>query len=313
MKKNYLILVHINPEQVCRLINRLEDGESKFFVHVDLKSKLEDFEVVKNLANTMIISERENCIWGDFSIVRATLHLLKNAVESGEKGFTILLSGQDYPIKPNNYINQVLNNYKNFNFIDVTTIEKKWSKKMVRNKVEHYHFIHSEKKSDSNSYAPFYHSSLKEQIRNIFHFAKGRMSLKTFKELMRLPKRNPFFKNQYAGSQWWAFNEKTAKILYDYINSNNEALENYYKFSSAPDEIFFQTILMNLIAKGKKIKIKPSQTYVNWERKNCVLPVTFNDKDFDELLNLDQLWARKFDQDYNEKILDLIDSEILKK
>jgi hypothetical protein len=68
---------------------------------------------------------------------------------------------------------------------------------------------------------------------------------------------------------------------------------------------------MNLI--GKEIKIKPSQTYVNWERKNCVLPVTFNDKDFDELLNLDQLWARKFDQDYNEKILDLIDSEILKK
>ena len=41
MKKNYLILSHKNPQQVCRLINRLDDGTSEFFVHVDLKSNLE--------------------------------------------------------------------------------------------------------------------------------------------------------------------------------------------------------------------------------------------------------------------------------
>lgn len=74
---------------------------------------------------------------------------------------------------------------------------------------------------------------------------------------------------------------------------------------------FFQSIIINLAENSKEIKIKPSQTYVNWERKNVALPVIFNDKDLQELSQVDQLWARKFDVDYDEKILDLIDNKLL--
>ncbi len=311
MKKNYLILSHKNPQQVCRLINRLDDGNSQFFVHVDLKSNLEEFEILNSLENTKIIPEREKCIWGDFSIVRATLHLLENSIAHGSKGFTILLSGQDYPIKSNQFINSFLANHIDFNFIEAIPIEEKWRKKMVRDKVEHYHFIHSDRKSDSNSYAPFQHSSPKEKARNIFHLIKGRMSVKTFRKLLTLPKRKPFFKQQFAGSQWWAFNEMTTKIIYDFIKKEYTELEKYYRYTSAPDEIFFQSIIINLAENSKEIKIKPSQTYVNWERKNVALPVIFNDKDLQELSQVDQLWARKFDVDYDEKILDLIDNKLL--
>ena len=123
MKKNYLILSHKNPQQVCRLINRLDDGTSEFFVHVDLKSNLEEFEILNSLKNTKIIPEREKCIWGDFSIVRATLHLLENSIKHGNKGFTILLSGQDYPIKSNQFINSFLANHIDFNFIEVQDLQ----------------------------------------------------------------------------------------------------------------------------------------------------------------------------------------------
>ena len=68
---------------------------------------------------------------------------------------------------------------------------------------------------------------------------------------------------------------------------------------------------MHLAENNREIKIKPSQTYVNWERKNVALPVTFNDKDLQELSQVDQLWARKFDVDYDEKILDLVDENLL--
>ncbi|MCQ4036265.1 beta-1,6-N-acetylglucosaminyltransferase [Kaistella montana] len=311
MKKKYLILSHKNPQQICRLINRLDDGSSQFFVHVDLKSDLKEFEILNSLKNTHIIPERENCIWGDFSIVKATLHLLENSIKSGNEGFTILLSGQDYPIKPNQFINQFLSEHSDFNFIEVVPIEEKWNKKMVRDKVEHYHFIHSEQKSDSNSYAPFHHTSLKEKARNIFHLIKGRMALKTFRELLVLPKRKPFFEKQFAGSQWWAFNEETSKSVHDFINKNIKELEDYYCYTSAADEIFFQSVIMHLAENNGKIKIKPSQTYVNWERKDVVLPVTFDDKDLQELSEAKHLWARKFDIEYNEKILDLIDEKPL--
>ena len=68
---------------------------------------------------------------------------------------------------------------------------------------------------------------------------------------------------------------------------------------------------MHLAENNREIKIKTSQTYVNWERKNVVLPVTFNDKYLQELSQVEHLWARKFDVDYDEKILDLVDENLL--
>ena len=311
MHKNYIILVHKNPHQIRRLIERLDDGYSQFFIHVDLKSRLEDFEILKNCNSTFIIEERINCIWGDFSIVKATLLLLKAVVERGSNGFTILLSGQDYPIASNSKINSFLKENTDYNFIDITSIEKKWSKKIVRDKVEHYHFIHSEQKSDSNSYAPFLHSSYKERIRTIAHLLKGRLPIKTFIKIARLPNRIPYFKKQYAGSQWWAFNEQTTEILYKYIKNNYHELEDYYQYTSTPDEILFQSVIMYLKETDQHIMVKPSLTYVNWTRKNCSLPVTFDINDLQELALTAHLFARKFDLDYNKEILDKIDEKLL--
>jgi len=44
--------------------------------------------------------------------------------------------------------------------------------------------------------------------------------------------------------------------------------------------------------------------------KNCNLPVTFNDADFEELTSLPKhklLFARKFDFNYNKEIINLLD------
>jgi len=76
-----------------------------------------------------------------------------------------------------------------------------------------------------------------------------------------------------------------------------------------PDEIFFHSILMHLKEKNDTLIIKPSITYVNWERKNTPLPVTFIEDDFEELIEASKtkLFARKLDLEIDEKILDLID------
>lgn len=310
MKKNYLLLVHQNPRQVYRLIRALQDGDSRFFVHVDLKSNLQDFEILRDCQNTFIIPERVRCLWGDYSIVQATIHLLKNAATNGYEGFTILLSGQDYPIKSNLEINRFLLENQDYSFMDIVPIEQKWSKKMVGNKIHHYHILHSEKKSDSNSYAPFLSGSIKEKARTILHVIKGRLSTESFKKLLELPVRKPYFSQQYAGSQWWALNETATQLIIRYIQENEKELENYYQFTAAPDEIFFHSILKNLQRQNTRILIKPSLTYTNWSRKNTLLPVTFAAADLEELLQPEFLWARKFDINYNVEILNIIDEKL---
>jgi len=44
MEKNYIILVHENPQQLLRLIKALDDNKSFFYIHVDKKVDIQDFK-----------------------------------------------------------------------------------------------------------------------------------------------------------------------------------------------------------------------------------------------------------------------------
>lgn len=303
MQKNYLILAHKNPLQLGRMIERLDDGASKFFIHLDAKTPIEPFAACLEGGHIRFIEPRERCVWGDFSIVRATIHLMEAA--SKEQGVFILMSGQDYPIQSQGYINAFLESNKEFDFIEIEPLEEKWKPKMVKDKLEHYHILHSEERGHSNCYAPFAHCSVFQKLRTLTHLLKGRLSRKNFRLLCSLPKRVAPFERQYAGSQFWAFSERTFYAVLNYIREHKAALEGYYKYTSSPDEIYFHSVLMHLVAKDSTIKLKEQITYVNYFRKNNV----FITEDFDKLTSAKgKLFARKFDTDIDIEILNKLDS-----
>lgn len=306
MQKNYLILAHKNPLQLGRMIERLDDGASKFFIHLDAKTPIEPFAACLEGAHIRFIDKRERCVWGDFSIVQATIRLMEAASE--EQGVFILMSGQDYPIQSQGYINDFLESNKGFDFIEIEPLEEKWKPKMVKDKLEHYHILHSEERGNSNCYAPFAHCSVFQKLRTLMHLLKGRLSVKNFKLLCSLPKRVAPFERQYAGSQFWAFSERTFYAVLNYIREHKAALEGYYKYTSSPDEIYFHSVLMDLVAKDSTIKLKDPITYVNYFRKNNV----FVTEDFEKLSSAKgKLFARKFDTDIDIEILNLIDKTML--
>lgn len=303
MQKNYLILAHKNPLQLSRMIERLDDGASKFFIHLDAKTPIEPFAACLEGAHIRFIDKRERCVWGDFSIVQATIRLMEAA--SKEQGVFILMSGQDYPIQSQGYINDFLESNKEFDFIEIEPLEEKWKPKMVKDKLEHYHILHSEERGHSNCYAPFSHCSVFQKLRTLTHLLKGRLSRKNFRLLCSLPKRVAPFERQYAGSQFWAFSERTFYAVLHYIREHKAALEGYYKYTSSPDEIYFHSVLMDLVAKDSTIKLKEQITYVNYFRKNNV----FVTEDFDKLTSAKgKLFARKFDTDIDIEILNKLDS-----
>ena len=302
MQKNYLILAHKNPLQLSRMIERLDDGASKFFIHLDAKTPIEPFAACLEGGHIRFIEPRERCVWGDFSIVRATIHLMEAA--SKEQGVFILMSGQDYPIQSQGYINAFLESNKEFDFIEIEPLEEKWKPKMVKDKLEHYHILHSEERGHSNCYAPFAHCSVFQKLRTLMHLLKGRLSRKNFKLLCSLPKRVAPFERQYAGSQFWAFSEQTFYAVLNYIREHKAALEEDYKYTSSPDEIYFHSVLMDLVAKDSTIKLKDPITYVNYFRKNNV----FVTEDFEKLSSAKgKLFARKFDTDIDIEILNKLD------
>ena len=117
----------------------------------------------------------------------------------------------------------------------------------------------------------------------------------------------------YGGSQWWGFSYKTLLKVDSYLKENKNYI-NFFRNRLIPDEIFFHTIIGQLIKNDNEIAIKNSLTYVNWERNEGKFPLVFNNLDYLELqqqLNEDRLFARKFDIDYCDSILDDLDKSIL--
>lgn len=298
--KLYLILAHDKPLQLQALINKLNDDHSVFIIHIDKDSTIASFKSIINAENVFFLENRLSCIWGNVSIVRATLLLIEFALNLKKEGHLILLSGACMPLVSNAAITNFLSANKNVNFIDIYKAEQFLDPEESSRRFFSYttHF----RPRLAVSIKPIHSiSSFLYELRRVVKFILLVVTEKRYHELVNLKeftqKRTSFFSENYGGSQWWAFTRSTAIAILDHTKNNPEHL-NQYTFTHAPDEIFFQTLVMNLPEVLKSVTFKPSLTYANWSRKGVPLPVTFKREDLNELAEAkseNYLFARKFD------------------
>src|SRR5262245_39180657 len=98
MKIAYLILAHESPNHCKRLIWALDSPDSAFFVHVDKRGMLDDF-LIPSAANLQCEQNRLPLYWDEFSVVEATLQLMRTATNAAEHyDYLVLLSDSDYPL-----------------------------------------------------------------------------------------------------------------------------------------------------------------------------------------------------------------------
>lgn len=306
MELNYIIQAHNYPKQLKRLILRLNGNNVFFYVHIDRKSDIYLFiKELKEFKNVFLLKERIDVFWGHISQVEVTLIALKKIIEDKRTGYCILMSGQDYPIKSNNHIRDFFEINYGDNFIDSKPIEDIWE--AYSNRITKYNFHSSPKKKIVYVISDIYSSSF-YGIRNIKNIIKLTFIAKnlSFLKYIFTVRKHPSDLKPFGGSQWWTLPIETIHLIMNYIDSNKSFLK-YHQHTNCPDEIFFHTLVSNLIDSQK---IKESVTYVNWTRENTPLPVVFrNEEDLNELKETNWLFARKFDSE--SKILDNIDSELL--
>jgi hypothetical protein len=305
MKKIYLILAHQNPLQLERLVKKLDDGSSCFYIHIDLKSDIDQFMQLLNYEKVTLIKEREVCIWASFNIVKATLNLIKNVLSNHDSGFCILISGNDYPIKSNEFIDSFLKTRINTIFIDANDAYSNWPD--FNERIEAYRINLSYKRYDALSLYP------KFKLRLFKRFFLGQISIIELFKVSFIRRKLNLDLKYYGGSQWWAMDISYLSEIFNYVNKNRRKLFSFFKYSYTPDEFFFHSIIMHLFGgHNNPIQIHDTITYVDWKRTNCTLPVTFTSDDFGELMRLPdyKLFARKFDAEIDDKILNMIDHEL---
>ncbi|WP_143960374.1 beta-1,6-N-acetylglucosaminyltransferase [Litoribacter populi] len=297
----YFIIAHRNPAQLERLIRNLEGPDTVFYIHMDVRTAIEDYLYLAS-EEVKFIQNRVACVWADYAFVQAVLNLAEVALEDQQDGMIVLLSGQDYPLQPAGMIRAYFQAHMDKNFINCVPIEEAWSEFGCYRRRETYKVNFSDKRADFAFFKGM-------DLMLINCLLKGRVGLDVFKLIFK--KRVEPFK-LYGGSAWWAINTETFKKIMEFMQVRGEEMKKYWQYTYCADESFFQSLLMELL-QGDKSSILPTPTYVNWTRKNCELPVTFNSGDLEELKQKSDefLFARKFVMDKDEEILDDIDRELL--
>jgi hypothetical protein len=76
-----------------------------------------------------------------------------------------------------------------------------------------------------------------------------------------------------------------------------------------PDELFFQTLLLNSELRNRIVNDEVH--YMRWAAANARGPEVVRVDDFDQLRDTDMLFARKFDQGIDARVLELVEEYLL--
>lgn len=286
MEKAYIILAHKLPDQLYRLIERLDDNLSVFFIHIDLKADLSKFNQLSDFGNKVQLIKREDIKWAGISIIKAEINGLQ-AIKDSNKHFDriILLSGQDYPIKSKDRINNFFKASPYSVFIEHWPVpnHKIWKGGgMFRfNK----YFLGTGK-----------YEKLKGKCINflgiIFPFLRRKL---------------PYNLLPYGGWMWWTLDMYALNYILQFIKDHPRYMD-FHKYSFAVDEIFLQTILLN--SKDERLLKSISNNYLRylfWPDFAGSHPKLLKKDNLEDIKTSAALFARKFDMNKDAEILDLID------
>jgi len=281
VKVAYLIRAHHAPDLLERLVRALAGPEAGIFVHVsrsaedvvyeEMVSRLSDVEGIEWLP-------RRTCRYGGFSLVEASLAGLDAILASGmHPGHTLLLSGQDYPLRPRAEIEAFLERSGDRSFV-------------------HHFRLPAENWREEDGGL--------DRIRYI-HYERARVGTR----LLRLPLNRRTFPrgyDAYGGSAFWALSAPALTYVHRFVREN-PGFVRFFRHVLIPDEIFFQTILLNS-------PLRPSIAneqlhYVDWSGGGAH-PATLRAGDVERALASGKLFARKFDPSDSET-LDLVDRAAL--
>ena len=297
MKHAYLILAHKNWNQLMTLLSLLDDSHNDIFLHIDRYAADAPIEQLRASVKKaqLVFVKRIGCSWGDYSLVKAELELLKEATKAPH-AYYHLLSGQDLPLKPQKEIRQFFEKNTGQEFVEFSNMIPEAFNRMKK-RLCYYTF--------------FQHSIGHAKKTGIFYFVMRRFQkLTVFIQKQLGVNRLKGMESQfYFGSQWFSITDAFAR----YVLSREAWIEKHFHLTTIPDEHFMQTLLMQSPFRGK---VSPMHIrLINWKerslRKKWGSPDDFTTDDYDLLRSSEYLFARKFDETVNAEIISMIRDDCL--
>lgn len=271
----YFLLVHRYPAQFKRLFKAIYAPGNHYVVHLDKSSGTELAQEISEFLEPYQgaeILEPKDALWGGYSLVDAELRGMARLLEmGGQWTHYINLSGQDFPLKSQDYIRQFFaaNPGKQF----IRALDQRKQRPETMNRISHL-FVEADGKMTATDVARPY-----------------------------LTGDTPFI-----GTQWKAVTRSFCEFVCH--DPTVERFKNFYRNSFIADEGFFQTVIMNSGDQGIVMNddLRMIDWVPDGDIK--LRPRNYGVEDMDELQGSSNLFARKFDAEEDPEILALLERHI---
>jgi hypothetical protein len=283
MRLAYIISAYKYPEQLIRLVDRLTTPATSFFVHVDKKTDARTFGLMAEglgRRSNVVLLRRHVCEWGGFGHVDASLEGIRAVLASAtDPDYAILLTGQDYPIKSNAYIASFLERHRGRLFLEYFPVPY-----------------------------PAWQNGGMDRLASWHWRVRGRHIVVRPRAWLPLKRRIPGNVRPFGGSSYWCLTRESIDYVHDYARSNPSFVR-FFRHVDVPDELFFQTIILN--SPFAEAAVNDSLRYIEWNDPRSGSPAILTSAQIERLASSPQLFARKFDPTVDAGVLDHIDRRLL--
>lgn len=238
----YLIMTPGNLPMLSFLLSVIDDERNDIYVHIDKKAAFDGSSLHTSFSRLYVLDRRIDARWGDYSLVEIEFNLFEESYKNGPYAYYHLLSGEDCPIKSQDYIHGMCTIYSGTQFVGFSQISSedlKW---------RYGHRFLFSRYFRSSSFLITAMRGLAVRVQDIV--APKKMNIDVRK-----------------GSQWCS----VTNDFVGYLLSKRATVHLLFYKTFAPDEMFIQTLVWNSIFRNRVYDAAEgaagNMRFISW--KNC--------------------------------------------
>jgi hypothetical protein len=293
-----IVLAYNLPQQLASLLSVLRHPQVRVYVHVDRRKPLDRFTRAFADAGVddAVLLPRHPSRWGSAQCVDATLEGLAAGLSDG-CGYFVLVSGQDFPLKPVAEMVELFESAPSTSYMSYMPV----AESTAGQRGQPWHGRHR---------TEFYTYNVRG-LRELcvprgedlsFMSRKGRIlnELLRMRSALKPPRRHPPYAQPFSGATWWNMSRPAVEHVFRFLDEHPD-YRRYHEYTLAPEELFFQSILVGTDFASNYGVINDDLRFLLWN--GAPRPLTLKIDDLPAMLASGKIFARKFDETVDNAVL----------
>ena len=298
----YHVQSHTLPAQLVRLVRTLRTSSPTSLVVVSHSETGPDLDLGELAADPAVIVRRVPNGYGDFSHIDRWLEVVDLLAERGEDyDWLCNLSGQDYPLVPLGQAEQELADGGADGYLQYFTAfgGPKWPRSKS---VSRYAFGYVRVSLPPRAQRLLRPLAAVNKVQPLVRFNPAYGALGVRRRRLPFPERD-----WYGGSFFCSLSRDCATYLRDWVRERPAEVR-YLRRVLAPEEVFFQTVLL---AAGRFTLANDSKRYFDFRGSKGNHPKVLRVSDLPRMTSRGAHFARKVDERVDPELLDVLDERVL--